>query len=581
MYIYVTESQYMQLGWSVVPIPHRSKFPVIPWAEFQKLPASADQVERWVAEGTGLGVVCGEVSQGLVCLDFDDRFAYESWAAQNPISQTLPTAQSQRGFHVFYRAKRYQPSAKLHFMGPSVGDVLSNGKLVVLPPTLHPSGTPRKWIRTPYDNLPFHDLNELGLECRAMEKIEPVNGVVEQGNRHSYMLKEAVKLSRTGMPMTDAMAKLSNINDTFCSPQIERQELGNILAWAFGKEIPESRSQSHRNGNGSNEQSLITPKPHSQENDSWEQYFTPVEEYLSGEEDLELDWVVENFIPKSFLIVLGGTSKAGKSCFVTAMAHAIAQGEPFMGMNTERSGVLWCCFEESKVERGMALNAFGGPEAFPGLAISHMLPPIDTPEGIKCISNAIEQFNPSLVVIDPLYGAHSQESLSGGTSGRNCLVGLKNLCATKNVAAIVIHHFTKNVGAGLTRERMADSGQILAAASMDVLMNAKDTEEGHRLIRMKGKGRGGFANFDWKVLSKSVTEFELLETGSGSGNDPGAVAAVLGCLKNALAALSASEIQSKTGIPLQTVRNTLTTLKNRAKVICERHAREFYYSLPE
>lgn len=571
----------MQLGWSVVPIPHRSKFPVIPWAEYQKQPASADQVERWVAEGNGLGVVCGEVSQGLVCLDFDDRFAYDTWAAQNPISQTLPTAQSHRGFHVFYRAKRYQPSAKLHYMGPAVGDVLSNGKLVVLPPTLHPSGTPRTWVRTPFDNLPFHDLHELGLECRAMETIEPINGVVESGSRHSYLLKEAVKLSRTGMPMTEAMVRLSKINDTFCSPQIERQELGNILAWAFGKEIPESRYQSHRYVSGSIEPTVITPKPLSPANDSWEQYFVPVEKYFTEEEDLELDWVVENLIPKSFLIVLGGTSKAGKSCFVTAMAHAIARGEPFMGMNTQQSGVLWCCFEESKVERAMALSAFGGAEAYPNLVLAHGLPPIDTPEGISHLSNAIDHYKPSLLVIDPLYGAHSQESLSGGTSGRNSLVGIKNLCATKNVAAIVIHHFTKNVGAGLTRERMADSGQILAAASMDILMDAKDTEDGNRLIRMKGKGRGGFANFDWKVLSKSITEFELLESNCGNGNDPGAVSVVLTCLKNALAALSASEIQSKTGMPLQTVRNTLTTLKNRAKIICERNAREFYYSLPE
>ncbi|MBC8064948.1 MAG: bifunctional DNA primase/polymerase [Chlorobia bacterium] len=236
----------MNLGWSLVPIPHRGKFPTIPWLCYQQQPADAETVERWVSDGNGLGVVCGEVSNGLVCLDFDDQIAYLSWAAKSPIAKTLPTAKSQRGYHVFYRSKGYQPSGKLHSNGHAVGDVLSNGKLVVLPPTTHPSGFIREWEREPFDNLPFHDLRELGLESQAIDQIEPVDGKVEQGSRHCYLVKEALKLAKA-VSMTDAMPRLAKVNDEVCLPPIDRQELGNILAWAYGKEVPESRSHSHKN----------------------------------------------------------------------------------------------------------------------------------------------------------------------------------------------------------------------------------------------------------------------------------------------------------------------------------------------
>ena len=118
-------------------------------------------------------------------------------------------------------------------------------------------------------------------------------------------------------------------------------------------------------------------------------------------------------------------------------------------------------------------------------------------------------------VFDPLYGANSAESLSDGRSARNALQGLKDLCNEEGCTAVVIHHLTKNVGAGLVRERMADSNQILATASMDILMDSKDERDGGRLITLKCRGRGSFANQNWVVRSRSVTEFELVAHGEG------------------------------------------------------------------
>jgi hypothetical protein len=55
---------------------------------------------------------------------------------------------------------------------------------------------------------------------------------------------------------------------------------------------------------------------------------------------------------------------------------------------------------------------------------------------------------------------------------RRAVQGLKRLCVDHDLAAIFIPHFTKNARAGMTRERFADSHQILAAAFQDVLLEA-------------------------------------------------------------------------------------------------------------
>ncbi len=159
------------------------------------------------------------------------------------------------------------------------------------------------------------------------------------------------------------------------------------------------------------------------------------------------------------------------------------------------------------------IRAHGDPPA--GFLVAHDRPLIDTPDGLALLRHNVRKHHAKLIVIDPLYGANSAESLTDGQSARNVLEGLKELCNQEGCTAIVIHHLTKNVGAGMVRERIADSNQILAAASMDVLMDSKDERDGGRLITLKCRGRGSFANQNWIVRSTSVTDFQLVAHGDG------------------------------------------------------------------
>lgn len=595
---------YLKRGWSVVPVPHRQKFPDMDWKMYQRKRASESEARGWFSGGKegkageegeggsvasllsspgthGLAVICGMVSGNLVCLDFDDLEAYEAWAEANPVAaKELPTAKSARGRHVFFRTVTPIRSGKFCLGGlvtgnselvnggaksdpvtnyklpiaTPAGDLISEGKLVVLPPTIHPTGFQREWMIEPGDVVPTRTLEELGVERWKSPSTSgggvgegdalgqlgsdtpltlPSPGMerVQTGNRHEHLMRQSLLLHRAGV-RNDSLAQcLFALNQTQCQPPLPRFEVAQLATWTNA--LPEEKMLIEREIQtplGRSSVVAILPDPEA-ERARYDAAFVAAPEYLE-EQDAEVEWLVEGFLPTGYLVILGGTSKAGKSCFLTALAVAIAEGKEFLGCpvfgssvggegqpkteepsNPKPPSVLWCCFEESKAERAMMIRMHGQPSE--RLLVTHDRPMIDTPDGLALLRHNVRKHNAKLLVIDPLYGANSAESLSDGRSARGVLEGLKELCNEEGCTAIVIHHLTKNVGAGLTRERMADSNQILAAASMDILMDSKDEKGGGRLITLKCRGRGTFANQNWIVRSGSVTEFELVSHGEG------------------------------------------------------------------
>jgi hypothetical protein len=99
---------YLESGLSVIPIVPGEKRPAIDsWMEYQKRIASYEEAKRW---NPPIALICGQVSNGLVCIDFDDGGSkFHEWL--NLIStnapEILPKFCIQKtpsgGYHVFYR----------------------------------------------------------------------------------------------------------------------------------------------------------------------------------------------------------------------------------------------------------------------------------------------------------------------------------------------------------------------------------------------------------------------------------------------------------------------------------------------
>jgi hypothetical protein len=164
-------------GWCV--LPSAGKRPAVERYKQIRSPADrpseADLAALLARPGvSGLGVLTGPASGGLVNRDFDVADAYRLWSLAHPrLAAELPTAATRRGFHVFARA---------NFVGTHpLGDgEIRAGTFVVLPPSKHPDGGVYAWLIPPVDKVPEVDVTAAGFTRRwfpaATEAPERQNG---------------------------------------------------------------------------------------------------------------------------------------------------------------------------------------------------------------------------------------------------------------------------------------------------------------------------------------------------------------------------------------------------------------------
>jgi len=143
------------LGVSVIPIRPASKVPALrSWSRFQQARADRETLERWFERPeTGLAVICGNVSDGLVVRDFDQQDAYDRWAREfRGLADSLPTVRTARGCHVYARVRGSSRTRRF----PD-GELRGEGAYVVGPPSQHSTGTVYRWRGSPPTEIPFID----------------------------------------------------------------------------------------------------------------------------------------------------------------------------------------------------------------------------------------------------------------------------------------------------------------------------------------------------------------------------------------------------------------------------------------
>jgi KaiC/GvpD/RAD55 family RecA-like ATPase len=109
--------KYLSYGLSVIPC--EMKRPLISWKPYQTAPEAVQGAERWKA--TQIALVCGKVSGGLVCIDFDTKNGdkYNPWLIlineQYPelLSKLVIEQSPSGGFHVIFKTEYQIGNVKL------------------------------------------------------------------------------------------------------------------------------------------------------------------------------------------------------------------------------------------------------------------------------------------------------------------------------------------------------------------------------------------------------------------------------------------------------------------------------------
>ncbi len=153
---------YAERGWSVLPMKGDKCPAAKKWKALQTERTRPADIAGWFGRlktAEGVGVILGAVSGNLAARDFDDERAYHRWAEAHPdLAATLPTVQTGKGFHVYFRGA----GVKTKTLGD--GELRGERAYTVLPPSPHPSGVVYEWIvPLPDGELPEVDPHEAGL----------------------------------------------------------------------------------------------------------------------------------------------------------------------------------------------------------------------------------------------------------------------------------------------------------------------------------------------------------------------------------------------------------------------------------
>ena len=91
--------EYIELGWSVIPLRPNDKKQVINWGPYQKQFPSKEEVTNWFTgkETYNIAIVTGRISN-LIVIDIDDP--EKARHLNLPKTATVKTA---RGFHYYYK----------------------------------------------------------------------------------------------------------------------------------------------------------------------------------------------------------------------------------------------------------------------------------------------------------------------------------------------------------------------------------------------------------------------------------------------------------------------------------------------
>jgi len=137
---------WRSMGFCVMPIGPDKK-PLMRWKHLQQRRPTDRQIGNMFRYQRnrhicGLAVICGRISRGLACRDFDTLDGYRAWAAAYPdLADLLPTVRTARGYHVYCRFWRE------HYEKFDNGELLADSRhYVVLPPSHHPSGVRYEWM---------------------------------------------------------------------------------------------------------------------------------------------------------------------------------------------------------------------------------------------------------------------------------------------------------------------------------------------------------------------------------------------------------------------------------------------------
>lgn len=319
--------QYLQQGYSIVPLLPKEKRPCIPWSRYQDTKPTLEEIEKWFSQDpANIGIVTGKIS-GITVVDVDPKNGgkIEDFADIDTYQVATPSG----GLHLYFQ---YNSEVK-QTAGLTDGvDIRNDGGYVVAPPSLLENGSYKVTKALPIAEIPMRILEMQTEKQTAKHGNEHgdwtiAEGGLEIGNRNHSLARIAGKLF-CHIPEDNwrevAVPLLEGWNAS-CNPPLEKDE--------FEKTV-----NNIANSERTKREEEIT--------DTTSLTFHTANEILSMELE-EPDWLWRGFVAKGLVTLIAGLPKDGKSTFIYAMLAKTQRGESFLERETKKSKVMILSEESS------------------------------------------------------------------------------------------------------------------------------------------------------------------------------------------------------------------------------------------
>ena len=208
---------------------------------------NSEQITTWWKKWprSNIGVATGDES-GIVVLDLDPRKSGDESITERErelgaLPTTVTSLSGGGGRHLFFKhpgfAVRKDTAGKA--FGPGV-DLLSNGSIVIVPPSRHISGQRYRWEKgKSYRDLEPVPLPEPWLarlrgntaaQLNADSAPAQPSGLIREGGRNNHLTSVAGTLQRNDVSPEAITAALKAENAARCSPPLDIAEIEKIVA---------------------------------------------------------------------------------------------------------------------------------------------------------------------------------------------------------------------------------------------------------------------------------------------------------------------------------------------------------------
>ena len=526
--------EYLEAGWSIIPLSSVEKHPLVKWKKYQKEHPTTDDLERWweTWPDADVGIVTGAIS-GLCVVDADNQASVERAELEGYISPIQ--VKTKRGWHYYFahpmdgviRGPRSGVNSGKHWIDCNGLDFRGDGSYVKAPPSSNYSWSIPEGMDIHEDMPIFKDyikpqtsVDAVTSEFLGLESID-LSSLAMEGDARRDIWKEtedyAKQFDSNKIPMTgghgchDRVFQYLSYAVLIHGVGVELEQIGREFMEKFYEEpLPEHkfkvnldsvREKEMRNhperfdieGNyiprdqGDADVAFTLDVEEEEKEDKYIiKPLTVADADALIEEAASFKYLIEPWLRKGSITQIFGYSGHGKSMFCQHAMYHLAVGRNMGAYEVEKpANVLYFDWENGRATIGNMLNrfrnSFGSTDKFKMWTpfISQNEINLNDQKGLMEFQKWVVQVNPDVVVIDTVRSAFSglEESKAESWARMNSiLLKLRNA----GFAVIWLHHSNKPSESGLGREAGSTNQLTVVETQMRVTQVYEDKSTAHQ-----------------------------------------------------------------------------------------------------